>query len=40
MSKRERQAYRKGQVDMLKMIFSCAVIAVTFATMFGQAFMW
>lgn len=40
MSKRERQAYRKGQVDMLKMIFGCAVIAATFATMFGQAFLF
>lgn len=40
MSKRERQAYRKGQVDMLKMLFGCAVIAVTFATMFGQAFLF
>lgn len=40
MSKREKQAYRKGQVDMFKIIFGCAVIGTMFATMFGQAFMF
>ena len=40
MSKRERQAYRRGQADMLKMMFGIMVFGVMIATMFGQAFMF
>lgn len=40
MSERDRRIYRRGQIDTIKMIFGCACIAVTFAAMFGQAFMW
>lgn len=40
MSKRERQAYRRRQADMLKMIFGCMVFGIMIAAMFGQAFMF
>ncbi len=40
MSKKEKVAYRKGQADMFKMLLGSMAIAVTFAVMFGQAFMF
>ena len=40
MSKREKQAYRREQADMLKLILGELVIMIMFALMFGQAFMF
>ena len=40
MSERDRRIYRRGQIDMFKMLFGFATIAATLALMFGQAFMW
>ena len=44
MSKREkhiyRKAYRRGQKDMLTIVFGQLVIGMMFALMFGQAFMF
>ena len=40
MSKRERQAYRQGQLALIKGTLGVIALAITFATMFGQAFLF
>lgn len=40
MSKRERQAYREGQINLIKGMLGFTALAIMFATMFGQAFLF
>ena len=40
MNAKEKKAYRKGQLDLIKGTLGFMALVATFATMFGQAFLF